>query len=138
MEGSTTVPSHSLVIPKREIEIKHAKCLLVGGLVAMFYFPINIGFLIIPIDVHIVQRGGPTTNQYNLIQYDTSHQFLFRLISASFFQIHSQTAVSATHRGLKHQRFHGCSKSQYILYNNKHIIIVYITYLLFITFIAHI
>ena len=25
----------------------------------MFYFPINIGFLIIPIDVHIFQRGGP-------------------------------------------------------------------------------
>ena len=28
-----------------------------------FYFPINIGLLIIPIDVHIFQRGGPTTNQ---------------------------------------------------------------------------
>ena len=32
--------------------------MLVGGLVAMFYFPINIGFLIIPIDVHIFQRGS--------------------------------------------------------------------------------
>ena len=31
---------------------------LVGGLVAIFYFPINIGFLIIPIDVHIFQRGS--------------------------------------------------------------------------------
>ena len=29
----------------------------------IFYFPINIGLLIIPIDVHIFQRGGPTTNQ---------------------------------------------------------------------------
>ena len=28
-----------------------------------FYFPINIGLLIIPIDFHIFQRGGPTTNQ---------------------------------------------------------------------------
>ena len=36
---------------------------LVGGLVAIFYFPINIGNVIIPIDVHIFQRGGPTTNQ---------------------------------------------------------------------------
>ena len=59
MEGSTTVPSHSLVIPKREIEIKHAKCLLVGGLVAMFYFPINIGFLIIPIDGPYFSEGWP-------------------------------------------------------------------------------
>ena len=31
---------------------------LVGGLVAIFHFPINIGFLILPIDVHIFQRGG--------------------------------------------------------------------------------
>ena len=31
---------------------------LVGGLVAIFYFPIDIGFLIIPIDFHIFQRGG--------------------------------------------------------------------------------
>ena len=36
---------------------------LVGGLVAIFCFPINIGLLIIPIDFHIFQRGGPTTNQ---------------------------------------------------------------------------
>ena len=36
---------------------------LVGGLVAIFYFPINIGLLIIPIDFHIFQKGGPTTNQ---------------------------------------------------------------------------
>ena len=28
-----------------------------------FYFSRNIGLLIIPIDVHIFQRGGPTTNQ---------------------------------------------------------------------------
>ena len=30
---------------------------LVGGLVAIFYFPINIGLLIIPIDFHIFERG---------------------------------------------------------------------------------
>ena len=28
-----------------------------------WHFPRNIGFLIIPIDFHIFQRGGPTTNQ---------------------------------------------------------------------------
>ena len=37
--------------------------ILVGGLVAIFHFPRNIGFLIIPIDFHIFQRSGPTTNQ---------------------------------------------------------------------------
>ena len=37
--------------------------MLVGGLEHQFYFPRNIGLLIIPIDVHIFQRGGPTTNQ---------------------------------------------------------------------------
>ena len=39
---------------------------LVGGLVAIFYFPRNIGCLIIPIDVHIFQRGGekPPTRWY--------------------------------------------------------------------------
>ena len=31
---------------------------LVGGLVAIFYFPRNIGNVIIPIDFHIFQRGG--------------------------------------------------------------------------------
>ena len=36
---------------------------LVGGLVAIFYFPRNIGLLIIPSDFHIFQRGGPTTKQ---------------------------------------------------------------------------
>ena len=36
---------------------------LVGGLEDQLYFPRNIGFLIIPIDLHIFQRGGPTTNQ---------------------------------------------------------------------------
>ena len=31
-----------------------------------FYFRRNIGFLIIPIDFHIFQRGGPTTNQIKI------------------------------------------------------------------------
>ena len=33
----------------------------------IFYFPINIGFLIIPTDFHIFQRGGPTTNQIYMV-----------------------------------------------------------------------
>ena len=37
--------------------------LLVGGLVAIFYFSHILG-IIIPIDFHIFQRGGPTTNQF--------------------------------------------------------------------------
>ena len=36
----------------------HANMSLVGGLVAIFYFPRNIGNLIIPIDFHIFQRGS--------------------------------------------------------------------------------
>ena len=36
---------------------------LVVWLPSMTYFPINIGNFIIPIDFHIFQRGGPTTNQ---------------------------------------------------------------------------
>ena len=39
---------------------------LVGGLVAIFYFP-YVGCLIIPIDFHIFQRGGPTTNQQRFV-----------------------------------------------------------------------
>ena len=38
---------------------------LVGGLEHLFIFP-YIGFLIIPIDFHIFQRGGPTTNQKSI------------------------------------------------------------------------
>ena len=39
--------------------------MLAGGLVAIFYFPRNIGNFIIPIDELIFfRRGGPTTNQY--------------------------------------------------------------------------
>ena len=33
-----------------------------------FLFSINIGFIIIPIDFHIFQRGGPTTNQKSIGQ----------------------------------------------------------------------
>ena len=37
---------------------------LVGGdWLPFFYFPIYWVAIIIPIDVHIFQRGGPTTNQ---------------------------------------------------------------------------
>ena len=35
----------------------------------IFYFPRNIGLLIIPIDFHIFQRGGPTTNQVAIEVY---------------------------------------------------------------------
>ena len=39
--------------------------ILVGGLVAIFYFPILIGLLIIPIDFHIFQRGGKKKKNTN-------------------------------------------------------------------------
>ena len=41
--------------------------ILVGALVAIFIFP-YIGNVIIPIDVHIFQRGGPTTNQNKFLK----------------------------------------------------------------------
>ena len=41
-----------------------------------FIFP-YIGFLIIPIDFHIFQRGGPTTNQFNFVWLPIS--FIFSL-----------------------------------------------------------
>ena len=40
---------------------------LVGGLVAIWIIFPYIGFLIIPIDFHIFQRGGPTTNQISYV-----------------------------------------------------------------------
>ena len=46
-----------------------------------FYFPINIGFLIIPIDFHIFQRGGPTTNQIYMINIDQSDLHLAKLFA---------------------------------------------------------
>ena len=45
---------------------------LVGGLEHQFYFPRNIGNVIIPIDFHIFQRGGPTTNQSSLAAHSTA------------------------------------------------------------------
>ena len=57
---------------------------LVGGLVAIFYFPINIGFLIIPIDFHIFQRGSNhqpvrilKTNHSMNVFLDTAWQFFY-------------------------------------------------------------
>ena len=44
-------------------EVRPSVLQLVGGLVDEFYFPIQLG-IIIPIDYHIFQRGGLTTNQY--------------------------------------------------------------------------
>ena len=41
---------------------------LVGGLEHQFYFPMTIGNFIIPIDFHIFQRGGPTTNQIGVVK----------------------------------------------------------------------
>ena len=42
---------------------------LVGGnwLPWLWHFPRNVGNFIIPIDFHIFQRGGPTTNQMNIL-----------------------------------------------------------------------
>ena len=42
---------------------QHGNKHLVGGLEHQFYFPMTIGNFIIPIDFHIFQGGGPTTNQ---------------------------------------------------------------------------
>ena len=56
-------PQFSLAQGWAGCKSKLARAELVGGLVAIFYFPINIGLLIIPIDFHIFQRGGPTTNR---------------------------------------------------------------------------
>ena len=62
----------------------------VGGLVAIFYFPINIGNFIIPIDFHIFQRGGPTTNQRIFVhQRDVSPTH--RSSQRQFFQVRAWT-----------------------------------------------
>ena len=53
---------------------------LVGGLDAIFYFSINIGFLIIPIDElhHFSGRGGEkTTNQFLWFQDLASNRYPF-------------------------------------------------------------
>ena len=41
----------------------------------IFYFPIYKGNFIIPIDVHIFQRGGPTTNQQSIGMFITATDF---------------------------------------------------------------
>ena len=43
--------------------VDHVDLKLVGGLVAIFYFPINIGLLIIPIDELIFFRGVALAHQ---------------------------------------------------------------------------
>ena len=43
-----------------------------------FIFP-YIGLLIIPIDVHIFQRGGPTTNQMTISKKDEHSQVPFHV-----------------------------------------------------------
>ena len=52
---------------------------LVGGLEHQFYFPIYIRNLIIPIDFHIFQRGGPgpPTRRYGNLM---NHVWLMRLV----------------------------------------------------------
>ena len=47
------------------------QCYLVGGLVAIFYFPILIGFLIIPIDELLFFRGvaQPPTSYLLVVKY---------------------------------------------------------------------
>ena len=58
-----TVPQKSRAVTERPEIWSWKSFKLSGGLEHQFYFPINIGLLIIPIDFHIFQRGGPTTNQ---------------------------------------------------------------------------
>ena len=57
---------------KRDRRQKQTSSSLVGGLGAIFYFPINIGNVIIPIDFHIFQRGGPTTNQFSSVNFSAN------------------------------------------------------------------
>ena len=54
---------------------------LVGGLEHQFYFPINIGLLIIPIDFHIFQRGS------NHQPDEYLHHFASYLLSTTFHQV---------------------------------------------------
>ena len=55
----------------KETAVVH--CFLVGGLVAIWIIFPYIGFLIIPIDFHIFQRGGPTTNQFSVEEQHTEN-----------------------------------------------------------------
>ena len=63
VDSFVEVPKRSRILKKQHSN----KCmitytsiyLLVGGLEHEFYFPRNIGLLIIPIDSYIFQRGGP-------------------------------------------------------------------------------
>ena len=64
--GGSTIPEGLVeTYPPRVFPARNGKSsepakkeYLVGGLVAMFYFPRNIGILIIPIDFHTFQRGS--------------------------------------------------------------------------------
>ena len=46
----------------------------------IFYFPINIGNLIIPIDFHIFQRGDPTTNQCFCLSWRHKHTHTHKIM----------------------------------------------------------
>ena len=47
---------------------------MVGGLVAIFYVPINIGNVIIPIDFHIFQRGSNHQPENMVQTHGSEHQ----------------------------------------------------------------
>ena len=64
-------PNWSIAIVEIEEQLRDVDpwsyAFLVGGLVTIFgIFPLILGIIIIPIDFHIFQRGGPTTNQFFL------------------------------------------------------------------------
>ena len=59
--------SSSASAPKNEQQV------LVGGLVAIFYFPIIIGLLIIPIDDLIFFRGVAQTTNQSMGKFSTFH-----------------------------------------------------------------
>ena len=76
----------------------------------IFYFPINIGCLIIPIDFHIFQRGGPTTNQIGSGNFKVARSggsndsWIFRCVVSG----HLRATFSNIHRPyglLFHQNF---------------------------------
>ena len=70
-------------------------CLLVGGLVAIFYFSINIGFLIIPIDELIFFRGvaqPPTSQSCSIAIHIISYLFG---ANVGKYSIHGASGISS-------------------------------------------
>ena len=95
---------NDFILDSRSIQIPYHAVLqqknLLGNsfrlsLVAIFYFPIYKGNFIIPIEVHIFQRGGPTTNQhYGFHMVPQCFIYFFRIVSQSRAQTFRHITVS--------------------------------------------